>query len=85
VLTFFNLSPLYPSLYETANEDTYLNVEKIQEIGWEPTYSNEKALVDTYEWYRKNFAYGESEGVVGNRTAPDQKGLRFIKKIFQLI
>jgi nucleoside-diphosphate-sugar epimerase len=85
VLTFFNLSPLYPSLYETANEDTYLNVEKIQELGWEPEYSNKEALIDTYEWYRENFVYEESEGVVGNRTAPDQKGLWFVKKVFQVI
>lgn len=85
VLTFFNLSPLYPSLYETAPEDTYLNVEKLQAVGWEPEYSNQEALVETFEWYRENYVADESEGEVGNRTAPDQKGLRFVKKVFQVI
>jgi len=85
VLNYFNLSPLYPSLYETASEDTYLNVEKLKSIGWEPDYSNREALVDTFEWYRANYVADKSERGVGNRTAPDQKALLLVKKLFQII
>lgn len=85
ILNVFNMSPLYPSLYETAAEDTYLAVDKLQNLGWEPEYSNKEALIDTFEWYRNNFVHEDADGQVGNRTTPNQKGLLLVKKIFQVI
>lgn len=85
VLTYFNLSPLYPSLYETADEDTYLSVEKLRDLGWEPEYSNTEALVDTYDWYREHYRGGGEDRGVGNRSARDQRGLKYVKRVFQLV
>lgn len=85
VLTYFNLSPLYPSLYETADEDTYLSVDKLRSLGWEPEYSNAEALMDTYDWYREQYQGGGDDRGVGNRSPRDQRGLKYIKKVFQLV
>lgn len=85
VLNLFNLSPLYPSLYETADEDTYLSVEKLRDLGWEPEYSNAEALIDTYDWYRDHYREGDEEGRIGNRSPREQLGLKPIKKVLQLI
>lgn len=85
VLTYFNLSPLYPSLYETADEDTYLSVEKLRDLGWEPEYSNAEALIDTFDWYREHYRENGEERGVGNRSPRDQRGLKYVKKVFQLV
>jgi nucleoside-diphosphate-sugar epimerase len=81
VLNQLNLSPLYPWVYETAHEDSYVSVEKLCDLGWEPTYSNQETLVDTYEWYLEN--YEQKEGEVGkdHRVAWDQGALRLLKQV----
>jgi nucleoside-diphosphate-sugar epimerase len=83
VLNALNLSPLYPWVYETAHEDSYVSVEKLCDLGWEPEYSNKEALVDTYHWYLEN--YEESEDTTGkdHRVAWDQGALEIVKYIFQ--
>jgi len=84
VLNQLNLSPLYPWVYETAHEDSYVSVEKLCDLGWEPEYSNQEALVDTYEWYLEN--YEESDEMTGkdHRVAWDQGALTLVKKAFKL-
>jgi nucleoside-diphosphate-sugar epimerase len=84
VLNQLNLSPLYPWVYETAHEDSYVSVEKLCNLGWEPEYSNQEALVDTYKWYLNN--YEDSGGGTGkdHRVAWDQGVLQLFKHIFKL-
>jgi nucleoside-diphosphate-sugar epimerase len=83
VLNKIDLSPLYPWVYETAHEDSYVSVAKLYELGWEPRYSNQEALVDTYEWYLEN--YEESDDATGkdHRVAWDQGALTIIKRVFK--
>lgn len=82
-LTWINRCPLYPSLYETADEDTYISVNKLQVVGWEPTYSNKEALVHTYDWYRQQQDIEYSDDAFGNRASQDQQALKQVKKVFQ--
>jgi nucleoside-diphosphate-sugar epimerase len=85
ILNALNLSPLYPWVYETAHEDSYVSVEKLQGLSWEPEYSNKDALIDTYQWYLKS--YEESTDLTGkdHRVAWDQGALRIVKQIFKKI
>ena len=85
VLDRFNLSPLYPSLFETAEEDTYIGVEKLKQIGWEPRYSNREALIDTYDWYRRQGVDEDGDGKIGNRAPREQLALRPFKRVLQLV
>jgi dTDP-D-glucose 4,6-dehydratase len=72
-------------VYETAHEDSYVSVEKLCGLGWEPRYSNQEALVDTYQWYLEN--YEEQEGAAGkdHRVAWDQGALVVVKAFFKLL
>lgn len=52
VLEKVKLSPLYPWIYETVTEDSFVSIDRARErLGWQPRYSNRDALVRNYEWY----------------------------------
>ncbi|QLG48706.1 NAD-dependent epimerase/dehydratase family protein [Natrinema halophilum] len=87
VLDELNLSPLYPWVYETAHEDSYVSVEKLKRLGWEPAYSNREALVETYEWYLENDGADGADDETGldHRVAWDQGALTVAKKVSQRI
>lgn len=89
VLERFDLSPLYPWIYETAHEDYYLSVEKLKGVGWEPAYSNREALVETFEWYLENYEDGsdapadtDADGF-DHRAGWDQGALTPVKYLFR--
>jgi len=83
VLNELNLSPLYPWVYETAHEDSYVSVETLRQLGWEPEYSNREALIDTYEWYLDNYEDDEAETGLDHRVAWDQGALAVVKRLFE--
>ncbi|ELY61020.1 NAD-dependent epimerase/dehydratase [Natronococcus jeotgali DSM 18795] len=87
VLDRLNLSPLYPWVYETAHEDSYVSVEKLKRLGWEPEYSNREALVETYEWYLENYEPNDEDDDTGldHRVAWDQGALAAAKWVSQRI
>jgi nucleoside-diphosphate-sugar epimerase len=80
VLEMLKVSPLYKTLYETADKDCYVSVRKIrQKLGWYPKYSNVDALIRSYQWYvdtESTHATGRS-----NSTAWQQGVLGLIKKV----
>lgn len=84
VLSELNLSPLYPWVYETAHEDSYVSVQKIRDLGWTPEYSNKGALIDTYQWYLENYEEGPDQTGKDHRVAWDQGVLALVKRVFQL-
>lgn len=55
ILEFFNLSPLYPWVYKTATKDSFVSIDKAEElIGFTPKFSNKDALLKNYSWYLDN-------------------------------
>jgi len=82
-LNALNLSPLYPWVYETAHEDSYVSVEKLRDLGWEPEYSNDEALIDTYHWYLEQYEERVEETGKDHRVAWDQGALEAVKYVFQ--
>lgn len=55
VLERVKLSPLYPWIYETVTEDSFVSIDKAKrQLGWEPVFSNKAALVRNYDWYCMN-------------------------------
>lgn len=52
VLEALRLSPLYRWIYETADQDSVVSIERLQSsLGFTPRYSNRDALVRNYDWY----------------------------------
>jgi nucleoside-diphosphate-sugar epimerase len=55
LFSMLRLSPLYPWIFETASEDSYVSIDRIvQRLGFQPRYSNREALARNYDWYLKH-------------------------------
>ena len=55
VLEALKLSPLYPWIYETASKDSFVSIDKAQQVlNFQPKYSNQDAMLRNYDWYLKN-------------------------------
>lgn len=52
LLSALGLSPLYPWIYETADHDSEVSIDKLaQRLGYVPAHSNEEALRANFDWY----------------------------------
>lgn len=52
LLNALGLSPLYPWIFETAAQDSFVSIDRIhQRLGYEPRYSNRDALYRNFDWY----------------------------------
>jgi len=52
ILSRLHLSPLYPWIYATAAQDSFVSIDRIQAcLGFAPRYSNREALIRNYDWY----------------------------------
>jgi len=55
ILEKLHLSPIYPWIYETAAQESYVSIDKITDrLGFAPRYSNTDALIRNYDWYVAN-------------------------------
>ena len=50
------VSPLYQWVYDTADKDSFVSIDKITKtLNWKSRYSNSQALIKAYGWYLKNY------------------------------
>jgi nucleoside-diphosphate-sugar epimerase len=83
LLEKLNLSPLYPWIYETASKDSFVSIDKAcEQLGWQPRYSNQEALVRNYRWYLEHRdQYRQVTGIT-HRAPWKQKALKLVKVFF---
>ncbi len=81
-LEFLKLSPLYKWVYETASKDSFVSIEKAENIlGFKPRFSNQDALVRNYNWYLENkYKFAGESGI--NHRVPWKQGVLSIAKLF---
>jgi nucleoside-diphosphate-sugar epimerase len=81
-LEALGLSPLYRWVYGTADKDSFVSSERIQQaLGWEPRFSNAEALTRAYDWYLQHReAVSHATGVT-HRVAWDQGALKLLKAL----
>ncbi|KKP61385.1 MAG: NAD-dependent epimerase/dehydratase [Candidatus Roizmanbacteria bacterium GW2011_GWC2_34_23] len=77
------LSPLYQWVYDTADKDSFVSINKLTKaLNWHPRYSNSDALIKAYKWYLKNYKEIKSRGSGVTHTVGWKQGiLGLIKKI----
>lgn len=77
-----HLSPLYRWIYETANQDSFVSIERIEaRLGFAPKYSNRDALLGNYDWYvAHRDEIGRIAGV--SHRVPWKKGALELAKVF---
>ena len=82
LLDRLGLSPLYPWVYETAVQDSFVSIEKAQgALGWQPRWSNRESLVRNYDWYVANLERFASASGVTHRV-PWKQGALGLAKLF---
>ena len=77
------LSPLYQWVYDTADKDSFVSIEKLTKtLSWHPKFSNSDALIKAYKWYLKNYKEIKSRGSGVTHTVGWKQGvLGVIKKV----
>ncbi len=76
------LSPLYPWIYETVTEDSFVSIDKARtQLDWLPRFSNRAALVRNYRWYCDHADQLGSAGVT-HRVPWEQGALALAKLAF---
>lgn len=82
VLEKLKISPLYKWVYETASKDSFVSIEKAEQVlGFKPVYSNKEALIRNYKWYMDNLHKFESTSGISHRV-PWKQGILKVAKIF---
>jgi nucleoside-diphosphate-sugar epimerase len=77
------ISPLYKWVYETADKDSFVSIEKAKKtLGWNPKYSNVDALIENYDWYLKHYTEYQGKTGVTHRTPWKQGILALIRAFF---
>ena len=82
IFEFMKISPLYKWIYGTADKDSYVSTQKIEEkLGWKAHFSNQDALISSHKWYleHKDELQNLNTGVT-HRVGWDQGVLRLVKK-----
>ena len=83
LLAALGLSPLYRWIYETADHESVVAIDRLQSrLGFTPRYSNREALLRNYDWYVAH--RGEFQGRYGvSHRLPWKRGvLRIAKWLF---
>jgi len=81
VLELLRLSPLAEWHYRTAHRDSYVVVERAEELlGFVPRRSNEEALCATYDWYLENLGRERPAGRT-HRVPWNQGALGLLKRL----
>lgn len=80
ILEALKLSPIYRWVYDTADQDSFVSVDKAKtELGFQPKYSNQDTLIATYAWYLKEGKVLAANTGTSHRTAWKQGALKVVK------
>jgi nucleoside-diphosphate-sugar epimerase len=79
VLETMRLSPLYKWIYGTADQDSFVSIDRLLALGWQPKYSNAQTLIATYDWYRENKDHIPETGT-GHRVPWREGALAIVKR-----
>lgn len=83
VLEKLNLSPLYQWVYDTADKDSFVSIDKLKNaLHWSPRYSNADALIKSFQWYQKHYTEIKSrKSGVTHTVGWKQGALGLVKKV----
>lgn len=83
VLEAMHLSPLYKWVYETAGTDSFVSIEKAEQVlGYKPKYSTADAMVRNYDWYIAHMHEFANASGVSHRVPWSQGILKLLKVFF---
>ena len=81
-LELLRVSPLAEWHYKTAHHDSFVDVSKAERLlGWTPRLSNERALIETYDWYLEHRERVARSAGVTHRVPWNQQALGLLKRL----
>jgi nucleoside-diphosphate-sugar epimerase len=82
IFEFMKISPLYKWIYGTADKDSYVSTQKIEErLSWKSKFSNQDALISSHKWYLEHKEeLKQLKMGVTHRVGWEQGVLKLIKK-----
>jgi nucleoside-diphosphate-sugar epimerase len=82
LFAILHLSPLYPWIYATAAEDSFVSIGRAEDrLAFHPRYSNRDALIRNYDWYVAH--RGQIRAATGvTHRVPWKKGVLQLAKYF---
>lgn len=82
-LAALRLSPVYKRLVHKLVRDSYVSIDRAADrLGFNPGYSNEQALIKTYNWWRATAAGGRRSAGRTHRDPWRQGALSLAKALF---
>ncbi len=83
ILEFLHLSPVYRWVYDTADQDSFVSIEKAEkDFDFSPKDSNQATLLETYQWYLKEGKEMAKQHGTGHRVAWKEGILKVVKHFF---
>lgn len=77
------LSPLYQWVYDTADKDSFVSIDKVKKVlDWTPKYSNAEALIKAYRWYIEHYDEIKSRPAGVTHTVGWKQGILGVFKKF---
>jgi nucleoside-diphosphate-sugar epimerase len=75
-----HLAPFAPYHWMMYSKSMWFDIEHVREaLGWQPRWSNEEMLADSYDWFLRNRAGTRQGGRSQHRTIARQGALRVLK------
>jgi nucleoside-diphosphate-sugar epimerase len=75
-----HLAPFAPYHWLMYSKSLWFDTDHVRDaLGWQPKWSNEEMLADSYDWYLANRSDTASEGRSHHRTIAKQGALRALK------
>ncbi len=81
-----HLAPFAPYHWMMYSKSMWFDIEHVRDaLGWQPRWSNEEMLADSYDWFLRNRAETNERGRSRHRTIAKQGALRAVKALTRLL
>lgn len=81
-----HLAPFAPYHWMMYSKSLWFDIDHVrQALDWQPVWSNEAMLADSYDWYLRNRATADQAGRSHHRTIARQGALKLLKAATRLL
>jgi nucleoside-diphosphate-sugar epimerase len=81
-----HLAPFAPYHWLMYSKSLWFDIQHVRDsLGWQPKFSNEEMLADSYDWFLTNRAGTADEGRSHHRTIAKQGALKLLKSATRLL